>query len=267
MWSMLRALFGLGKSLLSFLARSGPGARITSFSAMRLKTASREITHGETDLVLAYSWPAVRYRVDTFASKEPETLVWIDSFPEGASFVDVGANIGLYSVYAGARGARVLAIEPGPENIFTLIRNVQLNNLSHQINLCFSPIGHRDGELVLIQQSTMEPGGARLTALHRQDDAVISWQSSIRTLDSLCAEQDFWPDFLKVDIDGNEIELVRGAEKVIRRAKQILLETDIEGPEFRNLLALLEALGHKCVRRASADPGSTVYNLVFVNQA
>ena len=41
-----------------------------------------------------------QYRVDTFSIKEPETLNWIDSLPEESELWDVGANIGLYSIYA-----------------------------------------------------------------------------------------------------------------------------------------------------------------------
>ena len=40
------------------------------------------------------------YRAKTFSSKEPETLNWIDTFEDGSTFYDIGANVGLYSIYA-----------------------------------------------------------------------------------------------------------------------------------------------------------------------
>ena len=214
-------------------------------------------------MVFTYSTPGIRYRVDTFSDKEPETLAWIDSFPPGAKFIDVGANVGLYSVYAARRGAQVLAIEPGPENIFALIRNVQLNHLTEQVCLCFNAVGDKDGVPTVLQQGTSDPGGARLSAFQPVDDALISWVTPGRTLDSLCAEQGFWPDFIKVDIDGNEALFLSGAQRAIRTAKQLLLETDEEGPDFTRLISRLESLGFLGIQSASADTTSTSRNLIF----
>ena len=45
----------------------------------------------------------IKFRVNTFYSKEPETLEWIDSFEKESCFWDIGANIGLYSVYCGVK--------------------------------------------------------------------------------------------------------------------------------------------------------------------
>jgi FkbM family methyltransferase len=262
---MSEGISRFGKKTLSRLVATGFGSRVTAFATRSLKTNSCVVRHGGLSLVFAYSFPGVRYRVDTFATKEPETLEWIDTFPSGSNFVDVGANIGLYSVYAARRGARVLAIEPGPENIFTLIMNVQLNDLSKTVCLYFNAIGHEDGKVVALQQGTVDPGGARLSAFQPSEEAALTWMSPIRTLDSVCTEQDFWPDFIKVDIDGNEHEFLLGAEQAIRCAKEIQLETDVGNPEYEHLITRLESFGHHSVRRTLAQPGSSTYNLVFKN--
>lgn len=241
------------------------GHKAASFSARKLKLFSREIVHGSTTLRLAYSYPGVRYRVDTFASKEPETLTWIDSFPSGSTFVDVGANVGLYSVYAGAMGCRVLAIEPGPENIFTLVLNVQLTNLVDQVHLAFSPLGRNNGHPALIRQGTVDPGGARLSALGDVESALISWRSTLRSSDSVCEETGLWPDFLKIDIDGHELELAHGAQRALRAATQTLIETDIDHEQFEELRVLLESLGLTIASQAVAQPGTGITNIIFNN--
>ena len=41
-----------------------------------------------------------QFRVNTFSEKEPETLEWIDTFPDNSTLWDIGANVGLYSIYA-----------------------------------------------------------------------------------------------------------------------------------------------------------------------
>jgi len=63
----------------------------------------------------------------------PEMLVWQRVLSPGQIFVDVGANIGLYSVFAADLGAHVIAIEPGPKTAARLRRNVRLNDLSIEV--------------------------------------------------------------------------------------------------------------------------------------
>lgn len=74
-----------------------------------------------------------RYRIDTYEDKEPETLDWIDAHFCSASdvFFDVGANVGLFSLYAARRNprGRICAFEPGAHNFAHLCANVRANDL------------------------------------------------------------------------------------------------------------------------------------------
>ena len=66
-----------------------------------------------------------KYRNDTFFTKEPETLEWIDKFTKNSVFWDVGANVGLYSIYAAkTRDCNVTAIEPSVFNLELLAKNI-----------------------------------------------------------------------------------------------------------------------------------------------
>ena len=74
------------------------------------------------------------YRVNTFHTKEPETLEWIDKFKKKTTFWDIGANIGLYSCYAAKKNlCKVYAFEPSIFNLEWLGRNIFLNNLVEKI--------------------------------------------------------------------------------------------------------------------------------------
>jgi len=76
------------------------------------------------------------FRIDTFSEKEPETLEWIDTFPNNSILWDVGANIGLYSIYAAAsKNCNVVAFEPSVFNLELLARNISLNNLQDKITI------------------------------------------------------------------------------------------------------------------------------------
>ena len=73
------------------------------------------------------------WRVNTFFIKEPETLNWIDSFKnkENLIFWDIGANIGLYSIYNSLKHPKstTIAFEPSSSNLRVLTRNISINNL------------------------------------------------------------------------------------------------------------------------------------------
>ena len=59
-----------------------------------------------------------QFRINTFFTKEPETLAWIDSFEKNATFFDIGANIGLYSCYATKKQkCNTFAFEPSFFNL------------------------------------------------------------------------------------------------------------------------------------------------------
>ncbi len=60
----------------------------------------KAVNHKQIKMFFYVPNPLNKYRIKTFSTKEPETLAWIDSFESDAVFWDVGANIGLYSIYA-----------------------------------------------------------------------------------------------------------------------------------------------------------------------
>ena len=78
-------------------------------------------------------------RVDTYFSKEPETLEWIDSFQEKENLIfwDIGANIGLYSIYNSLKHPKstTIAFEPSSSNLRVLTRNISINNLENNIKV------------------------------------------------------------------------------------------------------------------------------------
>ncbi len=62
------------------------------------------------------------YRADSFYTKEPETVAWIDSFNDNEIFFDIGANIGIYSLYASiTHSCKTFCFEPYHKNYFRLI--------------------------------------------------------------------------------------------------------------------------------------------------
>ena len=57
------------------------------------------VFHKKTKITFFIPTRLLYYRADTFSQKEPETLAWIDTFQKNSVFWDIGANVGLYSIY------------------------------------------------------------------------------------------------------------------------------------------------------------------------
>ena len=61
---------------------------------------TERVNHNGLEMFFSVPNELNHFRVTTFATKEPETLEWIDGLPEGCVLWDIGANVGLYTVYA-----------------------------------------------------------------------------------------------------------------------------------------------------------------------
>ena len=172
-----------------------------------------------------------RYRAKTFASKEPETLAWIDSFEEGVVFWDVGANIGLYSIYAAAtRNARTFAFEPSVFNLELLARNVFLNNLHNEICLVPMALNNKAGANQFRLQGT-EWGGALSSFDHPIDHTgapiktIFQYGTIGLTMDDINRMFSIsLPDYLKIDVDGIEHLLLEKADTVLCKCRGLLIE-------------------------------------------
>ena len=64
---------------------------------------------------------------------ERETIRWIHSMDEGDLLVDIGANVGTYSIFAAANNLKVIAIEPESSNYSALNRNIKINDFDRKI--------------------------------------------------------------------------------------------------------------------------------------
>lgn len=173
------------------------------------------------------------WRAKTFSSKEPETLEWIDSIPTESVLWDVGANIGLYSIYAAKkRNCRVWSFEPSVFNLEVLARNIFANGLTSQI--CIVPVALSDrlGSSQM-RMTTTEWGGALSTFGQKfgWDGEVIRQVFEFKTLgvsmeDAVQKMLIPQPDYIKMDVDGLEHFILKGGPTVLRHIKGILIEVN-----------------------------------------
>ena len=96
--------------------------------------------------------------------KEPETIEWIDSFDQSKKIIfwDIGANIGIYSVYAATKfnNIEVVSFEPSTSNLRVLSRNISINNLQSKIKIVNQPLSQERNKFSQFNESTFQEGGA-----------------------------------------------------------------------------------------------------------
>lgn len=124
-------------------------------------------------------------------------------------FVDVGANIGSYTVLAGgAVGASCIAFEPVPSTFQHLVDNVSLNRLANHVE-CFN-IGIGKESSTLSFSSSMDTTNHVLPSSKATE---LSIQVNVESLDSVLKARS--PALIKIDVEGWETEVIAGAKRTL----------------------------------------------------
>ena len=164
-----------------------------------------------------------QWRIDTFSTKEPETLDWIDRHGGDGILFDIGANIGLYSIYyAKTHPGNVYAFEPSVFNLALLAKNINANGVQDKIRIVTNPLTAYN-EFADFNLQVTDEGGA-LSAFgveHGQNGTplkkVLSYQTCGFSLDYLMEHGIIskYPSLIKVDVDGIEHLILRGCRKTL----------------------------------------------------
>lgn len=147
---------------------------------------------------------------------------------KGDLAVDVGANFGMHTLIMGRQvgeNGRVLAFEPIPANLRLLRRNVKFNRFTHRTHIIASAVSNLLTPTLTmeIDSDSLEPSAAICTASYDKQ-SIKSIVVANQSLD--CALQDFKPTqgcFIKIDVEGAELSVLRSATESLSRLKPNLL--------------------------------------------
>lgn len=215
------------------------------------------------DLVFTVPTQRSAYEPMHLQENEPETIRWLDSLPANEVLWDIGANNGLYTIYAAkALGLRVLAFEPSASTYAVLTRNIELNGLDARVDaycLAFDDHSH----LEHLRMASTEAGHS----MHAfgQDHSV---KGAIRTVFRQAvpgfAIVDFCrlfnpplPDHIKLDVDSIELKILQGAAEILSaHVKTVMVEVE-EDQIGRDIQTFLTGLGFAEDTAYAADLGHT----------
>ena len=166
------------------------------------------------------------YQVATVADDvEPGDRMKIMALAQGKKCIfDIGANLGWYSLLLSKLNpkSKIFSFEPIPKLFEQLSINVRLNEITNVFPFQMALMDREsdfDGELMYYND--FEPGAASFRNIRdREEFEAIRVHTT--TLDSFCSEHDSAPDFMKIDVEGSELSVLRGAEHILRKHHPVL---------------------------------------------
>lgn len=200
-----------------------------------------------------------KWRVETLASKEPDTLDWIAGFARDDVLIDIGANVGMYSVLAAISGARVYAFEPESQNYAILNRNIIRNQLGDRVTAWCAAMTDRFA-LDCLHVGNFQPGDSCHTFGEALDyklepfNSILQQGSVSLTVDDILASGSVaFPNHIKIDVDGLEHKVIAGALKTLgdERLKSVLVELHTGLEEHRQIIGIMEKAGFSWSREAA----------------
>ncbi len=209
------------------------------------------------------------WRVQTLFTKEPCTIEWLEAIEPGEVLLDVGANVGMYTVFAAViSGARVFAFEPESQNYALLCRNLVANNLSESV-IAFCCALSDEAKFSTIHLSQFTIGGSCHSfdasvdfKLEQRNSPFVQGCFSAK-IDQLVADGVMpVPNHIKLDVDGFEHKVIGGGAATLRHpdVRSLIIEINPHLAEHRQIIDDLAVLGFHCdpaqVARAARTEGT-----------
>lgn len=230
--------------------------------------------------------PQQAYRALSLWIKEEGTMRWIDSeLNEGDVFLDVGANVGIYTLAAahrvGATG-QVYAVEPHKPNAISLMRNVSRNNFRDRVEVLTVALSDATGVAQFdYSDFAAAKSGSQLTPKGTNGTGALSTPKfsercigfSVDELLSLGAIAA--PSFVKIDVDGLERRILEGMRNLLTGStRPRIVQVEINEGEGEVIEQLLNEVEYEIAERhytlagqrklaQSVGPTEVVYNAVF----
>jgi len=256
----------LASAIVSLLGLDRPGFLATEIVQSINPVATIATPQGELRCRAGHG--RLVWRAQSFFEEEPETVAWLDRLTPQDVYWDVGANVGLYAVYAAKFcGCRTVAFEPESQNYALLVDNIVLNGVTERcLPACVAVADKATVDRLRVRYVTK--GGAY--------NAFQDGAQGAATPESLAAAQNYErhqgfdqlvfgcsvdelvqryglpaPTHMKIDVDGIEPKIVAGALETIKsgRLRGLLIELNTKSAAD---MAVPELLARHGFRQVSA---------------
>lgn len=180
----------------------------------------------------------------------PALLKWLEGvLKPGMTVLDVGANVGLYTLFMARRvgsEGRVIAIEADPDTAAILEQNVRASGFSN-VTIANVAVGSEPGK-VMFQRSAKNRGESHISGAGEAGSVEVP----VKTLDFVCAELGLGPiGYVKMDVEGYEVSALQGFRARLDSDQGMIVQTELMprhlaryGKSPEDLRAALEPLGY-----------------------
>ena len=224
----------------------------------------------------------IEWRVDTYFVNEPETLEWIDKFEKDKEIIfwDIGANIGLYSIYNALKNnnSTTISFEPSTSNLRTLSRNIYINNLQKKIKIFPLPLSKKENVFLNMKEESFKEGGALNSFGSEFNFEGKNFISNMNyelygTSINFLLNNKFLeiPDYIKIDVDGIEHLILEGGNQFLKneKIKSILIEINEDfDDQYKKTLSIMKECNFELFEKRNNQKDtdtkySKVYNYIF----
>jgi len=208
----------------------------------RFLTKARKCSVDGIELTIPCENWITHFRWYLFKDKETEVRKYLKDVMQSDDILfDIGANIGVFSVYAAKIHPKstIFSFEPEYSNLNILKNNVLANKVGEQVNIFSVGISDKSG-ISKLHLSSTDPGAAVHTEsknnISTTDEGFkVVWNEGIMTttLDEFCLNQQIIPNCLKIDTDGNELKILKGADNILKNStlKSLIIEMPLHNKE------------------------------------
>lgn len=236
------------------------------------------IVHEGQDVIFYTPTVLAKLRATTLETKEPDTLEWIKGFNPDEILLDIGANVGMFTIWAAkTRGVQVYAFEPESQNFALLYRNIVLNDLGKNV-IGYCAALSDEVKFALLHLKGFRGGtsghsfGESVSEDLQPREAPYTQGCFSTTLDSLVSAKAIpLPTHIKIDVDGFEHKVIAGAKKTLKNpgVKSVLIEINPKIEAHPKIVLSLLSLGftfseeqvERCIR--TEGPSTGVANYIF----
>lgn len=210
------------------------------------------------------------WRAKTVLTEEPLMITWIKSMAPNDVVLDIGANVGMYSVLIASKVKTVYACELDSLNVAILKENLYLNQLLQKVKIIPLACGGKS-EIVDVKFRSLSYGDA-LQLIAGGDETQTFGSNSNATgyiapvlqvsLDELFAKTELQrPNKIKIDVDGNELIVLAGTVELLSGASEIYFEDGMTAT-CADFISFLQSKGFKEVSQEKQFAKSNKNHLV-----
>lgn len=194
------------------------------------------------------------WRASTLETKEEGTLLWLNEHcSESAILLDIGANVGVYTLWAARLGARVYAVEPHIGTASSLVRNIFKNGLEGKVRVLTCALSDSQGVLdfnynSMVSGSSGSQLGHTVAESGQPFTPVLVESKCVDLVDRLVEAKVLpAPTLVKLDVDGNELLILKGMAQVLAEGSITSMQVEVHPKDAEAIATYLGGFGYSQV--------------------